>query len=252
MIHLFFISLLVMSENLLMEFGKAPVVVETSQKFTLVTWNIYKGKKSGLYEDLHRIVKNSDFVLTQEFLVNAPQAELIGALPNTHWAMAKSFESGQGWTGVATMSKWQPMASIPVRSPGSEPFTGTPKMSLISQYKMAVKDFWIVNLHGLNFDITHFDFTEQIDAIVSRLKDYKGALIFAGDFNTWSDYRRDYLLAKTKSLGLSRADIENPMGIFSATLDHIFYRGVDVIEYRTLHEYESSDHTPLLIRYRIK
>lgn len=250
MLQFIFISLLAMSENLLMEFGQAPIVAPSQQQeFTLVTWNIYKGQNEGLYQDLQQIVLQSDFVLMQEFSLNSSQEQLMQSLAGTHWALAKSFEGGNGWTGVATMSKWQPEISIPVRSPGSEPFVGTPKMSLISKYKIAGKDFWIVNLHGLNFDITHVDFEEQIDDMVSRLAKYKGALIFAGDFNTWSTSRREYLLAKTQSLGLLRVDIENPMGLFSSTLDHIFYRGVQVLEVRAMHEYQSSDHIPLKIRY---
>jgi endonuclease/exonuclease/phosphatase (EEP) superfamily protein YafD len=252
MLQFILISMFAMSENLLMEFGQAPAPTTSQQReFTLVTWNIYKGQKEGLYQDLQQIVKKSDFVLMQEFSLNNSQERLMQSLGGTHWALAKSFEGSDGWTGVATMSKWQPEASIPVRSPGSEPFVGTPKMTLISKYRIAGKDFWIVNLHGLNFDITHVDFEEQIDDVVSRLANYHGALIFAGDFNTWSTSRHEYLLAKTNRLGLNRLDIENPMGLFSATLDHIFYRGVQVLEYRAMHEFQSSDHLPLKIRYAV-
>jgi endonuclease/exonuclease/phosphatase (EEP) superfamily protein YafD len=252
MLQFILFSMLALSENLLMEFGQAPVQSTSHQReFTLVTWNIYKGQKEGLYQDLQQIVKNSDFVLIQEFSLNDSQERLMQSLNGTHWALAKSFEGSDGWTGVATMSKWQPEASIPVRSPGSEPFVGTPKMTLISKYKMAGKDLWVVNLHGLNFDITHIAFEEQIDDVVSRLKNYQGALIFAGDFNTWSTSRHDYLLAKTSRLGLHRLDLESPMGLFLATLDHIFYRGVQVLEYRTMPEFQSSDHLPLKMRYAV-
>jgi endonuclease/exonuclease/phosphatase (EEP) superfamily protein YafD len=252
MLHLLLISLFAMSENLLLEFGQAPkFAISSPHEFTLVTWNIYKGKKHGLYQDLQNIVQSSDFVLVQEFSLNASQEKLMQSQEGTHWALAKSFADSGGWTGVSTMSKWSPTASIPVRSPGAEPFVGTPKMTLISQYRLAGTDLWIVNLHGLNFDITHFDFEEQIDDVVSRLTDYQGALIFAGDFNTWSASRMKYLLTKTKSLGLTRADIESPMGFFSTTLDHIFHRGVRVLEYRAMHEVQSSDHVPLKIRYAV-
>ena len=244
--------MLALSENSLVEFGQAPDLLSSQQReFTLVTWNIYKGQKDGLYQDLQKISETSDFVLMQEFSLNDSQVQLMQSLMGTHWALAKSFEGSGGWTGVATMSRWQPEASVPVQSPGSEPFVGTPKMSLISKYKIEAKDFWIVNLHGLNFDITHMDFEEQIDGVVSRLANYQGPLIFAGDFNTWSSSRREYLLAKTKNLGLTRLNIENPMGLFSATLDHIFYRGVQVLEYRAMHEIQSSDHLPLFFRYQV-
>lgn len=240
------------SENLLLEFGQAPNIdLKTDRQFTLITWNIYKGGQSGLYEDLIGLTQKSDFVLTQEFLLNDRQKSLMAQSPQTHWALAKSFLDDGEWTGVATMSQWQPFESVPVRSPGTEPFAGTPKMSLISKYKISGSELWIVNLHGLNFDITHVDFEEQIDDVIQRLKGHSGPLIFAGDFNTWSDGRREHLLLRTKSLGLSRVEIENPMGFFNATLDHIFYRGVKVIKWSLLSSVTSSDHLPLQVVFEL-
>ncbi len=250
MFRVFFISLFVMSSDLLMEFGQAPSLKSSSQQeFTLVTWNIYKGKKEGLYQDLKNIAQASDFVLLQEFSLNSSQQKLMASLPETHWAFAKSFEDSGGWTGVATMSSGRPLASIPVRSPGAEPLVGTPKMSLITKYSTNAGELWIVNLHGLNFDITHVDFEEQIDDVVARLQDHQGPLIFAGDFNTWSSSRMEYLMAKTHGLGLRRADLESPMGLFSATLDHIFYRGVQLVDWTVMEDVESSDHVPLKVKF---
>ncbi len=246
-----FYSFFAVSENLLLEFGKAPIGLNKSSQFTLTSWNIYKGGKTGLYQDLALLVEQSDFVVTQEFLLNAQQQDLISESPQNHWAVAKSFLSGGDWTGVATMSKWQPFESIPVRSPGAEPFAATPKMSLISKYKIAGSELWIVNLHGLNFDITHQDFKEQINDIISRIRAHAGPMIFAGDFNTWSNSRMEHLLERTSALGLIRAPLENPMGIFNATLDHIFYRGVRVSKSAVLFGIESSDHLPLQIQFEL-
>lgn len=252
MFRFLLISFFVMSSDLLMEFGHAPTIKLSPQhEFTLVTWNIYKGKKEGLYDDLKNIAQTSEFVLLQEFSLNLSQQKLMASLPETHWAFAKSFEDSSGWTGVATMSRVQPVVSLPVRSPGAEPLVGTPKMSLISQYKTSHRELWIVNLHGLNFDITHAAFEEQIDDVVARLKDYQGPLIFAGDFNTWSSSRMEYLMAKTEGLGLRRADLESPMGWFSTTLDHIFYRGVQLLEWSVMEDVESSDHAPLRIKFAL-
>jgi endonuclease/exonuclease/phosphatase (EEP) superfamily protein YafD len=245
-------ALMAVSENLLLEFGQAPSIdSKAHRQFTLTVWNIYKGGKNGLYSDLAELTQQSDFVLTQEFLLNDSQKQLMAQYPQTHWALAKSFMDDGEWTGVATMSKWQPFESIPVRSPGTEPLVATPKMSLISKYKIANTELWIVNLHGLNFNITHVDFEEQIDDIISRIRVHSGPMIFAGDFNTWSDSRREYLLQRTESLGLIRVDLENPMGFFGATLDHIFYRGVNPLKWSLLSNMTSSDHLPLQLQFEL-
>jgi endonuclease/exonuclease/phosphatase (EEP) superfamily protein YafD len=237
---------------LLLEFGQGNQMQQKKQsEFILTTWNIYKGSKFGAYFDLHKISQDSDFVLLQEFLLNKEQEELMKTLPQTHWALAQSFLHAGEWTGVATMSKWQPHEAVPLSSPGTEPIVGTPKMTLITKYQVQGQQLWLINLHGLNFDITHANFKEQIDDIIKRLESHEGPLIFAGDFNTWSKSRFEHLIKKTQSLGLSRANIENPMGPFQKTLDHIFYRGLVTIDYRLMTEITTSDHHPLQIRFQL-
>lgn len=258
MAHWIVISFLVLTaafaqnQNDIMEFGIAPSIQQkTDRVFILTTWNIYKGGMDGLYQELASLAKESDFILTQEFLLNQEQEQLMASLSQTHWAFAKSFLNSGEWTGVATMSRWQPTELIAVRSPGTEPIAATPKMSLISKYSVAQKELWLINLHGLNFDITHQSFKEQIDDVIQKIKSHAGPMIFAGDFNTWSDSRRDYLLKKTKALGLERAEIESPAGFFSTTLDHIFYRDIKAIKFSVLTHIETSDHAPLQLHFEL-
>lgn len=251
--HAFFTDFDNQSADILAIYGQAPEMSHKStNSFVLTSWNIYKGGMSGLYSDLDRIIAESDFVLMQEFLLGPEQEAQIGKSNGVHWAFAKSFKDSGEWTGVATASRWQPFESVALRSPGTEPFAGTPKMSLITKYRLpAGDDLWLVNLHGLNFDLSHVSFTEQIDAVVEELKEHTGPLIFAGDFNTWSDYRFRYLIAATQGLGLERAQLENPMGIMYATLDHIFYRGIKNPSYEILYAIDSSDHLPFRIEFEL-
>lgn len=247
-----FSFLIFAQQGLLQEFGQAPAAdLKIQPVYTLRTWNIYKGGMNGLYEDLQKIVQSADFVLIQEFVLNSTQKKLMDTNQNTHWAFAQSFMNSGEWTGVSTMSQWQPYQSVAVRSPGTEPITGTPKMSLITKYKIQNKELWLVNLHGLNFNIGHGAFKEQIDDIVQKISVHQGPMIFAGDFNTWAETRMEYLLNKTRKLGLVRVNIESPMGFFNKTLDHIFYRELQSVEYRSMSEYSSSDHVPLEIRFEL-
>ncbi len=242
------------SQNLLMEFGSAPQLSNKSHDtFVLTTWNIYKGGMDGLYQDLEQIIKTSDFVLMQEFLLNSEQQQQIQKLNDRHWAFAKSFQDGGEWTGVATVSRWQPSASVPVQSPGTEPFAGTPKMSLITKYPLLNgQELWLINVHGLNFDLSHGSFMEQMEALYELLKIHQGPMIWAGDFNTWADTRREFLLELAERLGLERAPLENPMGIMNATLDHIFYRGFESVVPTLVEEVTSSDHIPLRLEFVLK
>lgn len=239
--------------DLLAEWGtgfKAALSTQTSYRF--ITWNIYKGDIDGLGEDYEYFIDNTDFLATQEFLLGDELEELAAAKSNNYWAFAKSFESGDGWTGVATVSKWQAKQSVAVKSPGSEPITNTPKMSLISVFAIEDgRELMVVNVHGLNFNLTHGAFKKQIDDVIARVQHHVGPMIFAGDFNTWANERFTYLIKKTQSLGLIRAELESPMGIMNATLDHIFYRDVVVTESMVLDDVFTSDHAPLMIQFSL-
>lgn len=238
-------------DQLLDEFGsgiEAPI--KTSQLHSFVTWNIYKGKKSGLYQDLSYLIETNDFVVVQEFLLGTNQQKQMEGFLDFYWGFAKSFKDSGEWTGVATISKHLPYESVPLQSEDTEPFAGTPKMSLVSKYKTDNgRELWIVNIHSLNFDPGHGSFMNQLDDVVDYISQYQGPMIFAGDFNTWSSTRFEYLMEKMSALSMERAPIENPMGIFSQTLDHIFYRGLEDVEPELLHELVSSDHKPLRISF---
>ncbi len=226
--------------------------LKTDTTYSFMTWNIYKGGYDGLYTDYSNFVDTVDFISTQEFLLNSDQAELINNKQNSHWAFAKSFESGDGWTGVATVSKWQATSSTPVKSPGTEPFAGTPKMSLISTF--AIEDgrtLMIVNVHCLNFNLSHGAFKEQVADLMSRIQSHQGPMILGGDVNTWSSVRLEYLLKKTSELGLTRLDLENEMGIMGATLDHIFVREVKVSSSMVMDDVSTSDHLPFMMEFSL-
>lgn len=241
------------NNDLLEEWGAgSKSALSTQTLYRFVTWNIYKGEYDGLEHDYEYLIDNTDFVVTQEFLFDDELEDLAEQKSNNYWAFAKSFETGDGWTGVATVSKWHAKHSVAVKSPGTEPVTNTPKMSLISVFSIEDgRELMVVNVHALNFNLTHGAFKKQIDDVIARIQHHAGPMILAGDFNTWASERRTYLFKKAASLGLTRADLENPMGVMNATLDHIFYRDVVVSEAMVLDDFLTSDHAPLMIQFSL-
>ncbi len=240
-----------LNEGLMDQYGQAitqPLPIEKT--YSLVTWNIYKNKQYGALEDLGKIISQSDFVLVQEFLLDVSQKSQIDEMQNYQWNFGKSFQDVGNWTGVATVSKYQASEAFSLKSPKNEPVTKTPKMSVISNYQIQDgTQLLVANLHGLNFDLSNTSFKSQIDAVMLYLKEHQGPMIFAGDFNTWNKERREYLFKNIKTLELERVPLENPIGIFKQTLDHIFVRGVTVVEETLMTEITSSDHSPLRIEF---
>ncbi|MCB9072037.1 MAG: endonuclease/exonuclease/phosphatase family protein [Bdellovibrionaceae bacterium] len=240
------------NRSLLQEWGAGnKSLLSMRHTYNLMTWNLYKGGMDGVYNDLEQFTRSYDFIVMQEFLLSTEQQDLIDTT-HQYWALAKSFQDSGVWTGVALTSPWNPKSTVSLKSPGTEPFTNTPKMALVSTFDIEDgRQFMIVTVHALNFNLTHKDFKQHIDDVIAHIKFHKGPMILAGDFNTWAQERREYLIQKTQSIGLQRADLENPMGILHQTLDHIFYRELKNVNALVLNGVQTSDHLPMTLQFQL-
>lgn len=238
---------------LMEEYGRGTTTqLLPQQTYTLTSWNVYKGGIEGMYKDLAQIMNESDFVNIQEFLLNEQQSKMIEDFSSFSWVFAKSFKDNEEWTGVATVSRWLPFESIPIRSVDAQPLVNTPKMALITKYRIQDgRELWIANMHALNFNIGTGAFERQVDSVVNQLRVHNGPLIFTGDFNTWAPGRFELLMDRAWELGLTRANLESPVGFLGITLDHIFYRGIKNVKSSVLYGYETSDHVPLRIEFTL-
>jgi endonuclease/exonuclease/phosphatase (EEP) superfamily protein YafD len=226
--------------------------IARDRSYTLVNWNVYKAKMPGFHQDFHWLLSNHDLFTLQEFYLNGSQQSQIEEWLGLNWIFAKSFQDHMAWTGVVTLAPWEETDVIALKSPDREPLIGTPKVSLITKYRVqGGGELWVLNIHSLNFDITHNAFRRQLDELLDEVANYDGPLILAGDFNTWARWRRDYLMEQTRKMGLRRLPLESPAGVFNNTLDHIFYRGVQALEYEVL-EMNTSDHKPLQMKFRMQ
>ncbi|MEA1920895.1 MAG: hypothetical protein U9N52_13725, partial [Campylobacterota bacterium] len=87
-----------------------------------------------------------------------------------------------------------------------------------------------------------------------KLRNYEGALIVAGDFNSWNNSRMRSLEILTKEFSLQKAKIKNDkylLQIFSFAVDHIFYRGVELLEANAIDTKGLSDHNPIYAKFKV-
>lgn len=220
--------------------------------YSLALWNLHKGKTDGYQKDLHRILNNYDFLLGQELYLDQAHQELIEER-QIHFSYGPSFRWGRFWTGVGNFSKYPAQFSTPLVSRGKEPILKTPKTSLINLYLLPgeVIPLMVVNVHALNFEISHQKFAQQIEDVVQSIRLHKGPLIVAGDFNTWSQARYQALLNLLKPLGVERLPISSPVGITHRTLDHIFVRNLQVKDYGLIPHITGSDHAALYLNFSL-
>lgn len=219
----------------------------------LLVWNVAKCRAPSWSQDFLKLAYGTDLVLLQEAYLNAEAKSTWKKLDEMGWHMAVSFiDLSFVPTGVKTGSIVKPKSITYHKTQHTEPITNTPKMALATEYKLrgCEDTLLVVNIHGINF-VFSFIFQKQIKQLEAVMKNHKGPIIFAGDFNTWNRRRLSAVHEMAKTLSLKEVPFgEGRKKAFNFALDRVFVRGLRVLETRVHVEIESSDHKPLFLRLR--
>ncbi len=127
----------------------------------------------------------------------------------------------------------------------------THKSSLLSIHELSDgKEILIVNIHAINF-VTFKSFEKELGYIQKQLSSFKGALIVAGDFNTWSKKRAVILKRFVANLSLRQIDFntQEMKKFFGNTLDHVMYRNLSVKCVKVIKDDIFSDHNPMIVKF---
>ena len=224
-----------------------------TKPFRLLIWNIHKEGDTGWQRDLSTLAGQSDLVLLQETVLQAPLRDVLGAA-GFSWVMASSFVYDANDVGVLTATRVAPLASC--TQSAMEPWIRIPKSAVITWLPIARaqtdapgvarQTLAIVNIHAINFELSPDTYRAQLGALVDALQDHRGPIIFAGDFNTWSDARDSIVADIAIRLGLSEVTLGDDRRalFYGHHLDHIFVRGLRLVE-ASATPVTSSDHNPM-------
>ncbi len=190
-------------------------------------------------------------IIIQEALMTDKVKNAIN-LDDYEWQLAKSFRYFGNDTGVLTISNTHPKKSKVILSKPKEPITGTSKATLISLFSIenSSQTLMIVNSHGINF-VGKKKFTQQMKRIEKYMAKHNGPLVWAGDLNTWSKKRLQIVLEIAKNCNLIAVNFPKgsiktgPIPWEKSPLDHLFYRGLNLIDSEVLEDISSSDHKPI-------
>lgn len=219
--------------------------------FSLLNWNVLKGSREGWLSDFRRFSINSDIVALQEaqlhedFHTGLKHSEM-------HWDLTTAFHYDERETGVLTGSNVKPGALCSFRS--TEPLIRIPKTALVTEYRIKGTDkkLMVANIHMINFSLRTNEYIKQIRRLHDLLQHHEGPLIVSGDFNTWSDKRMRIINRIMAELGLSAVEFDNDhrLTVFGNVVDHVYYRGLETVHAST-ESVDSSDHNPMLIKFRM-
>jgi endonuclease/exonuclease/phosphatase (EEP) superfamily protein YafD len=211
--------------------------------FRWASWNIQKFSNNETSARLDDLANSMDVLFVQEDLLPNKQFET----QNNHrenttgdWLFAPSFsfQRNQWMTGVSTNS-FHPMKFLDVlRSPDTEPFLHTPKLSLLTE----INGILFINSHMINFVSTK-KFKRQLESLSPYVDRYKN-VVFGGDLNTWNPARFEALKAWASYHQLFPAEtIGNDPRFLK--LDHLFLKSCKSSGVQILHHINSSDHFPV-------
>lgn len=218
---------------------------------SIMSWNIYKGSGDNWQHDLERISDQQDVLLLQEALL---KDELKAYLKQRglHWHLNTAFSLNGQQTGVMTAARVRATGHCALRV--AEPIIRTPKTTLISRFELAgmQQQLLVANLHGVNFTLGLDAYGRQLQAMEDILGRHRGPIVLAGDFNNWSDGRSRLIKEMVQRLSLEQLPFRNHnrTRVLGSAIDHIFYRGLSVVEHKT-HEVTSSDHNPITVSFRV-
>ncbi len=222
----------------------APADALNGQAIRILNWNIQKSSQPGWVEDLRRLATGADLVLLQEAILEADLRDQLEG--EYHAVFAPGYITEDYHSGVLTASRVAPEAHCNLAH--QEPWLGTPKATNISRYPIAghPDHLLVVNLHGVNFSLNSTALAQQLNDSSKLVRQHRGPVIFSGDFNTWSDARMAALQAIMIRLGLHELEYpdDQRIQVFGNTLDHIYVRGLRVVEAGTA-QVTSSDHNPV-------
>lgn len=221
-----------------------------AEGFSMINWNVQKGRDAGWVEDLHEIDPEADLLLLQE--VEHDNETWDNAAPRHYRSFAEGYANSRMITGVMTTSSAQPLTECSLVA--YEPWFGTRKATLVTEYALTNTDktLLVVNIHGINFTLGIDDMRDQLRQVQAIIEQHEGAVLLAGDFNTWNGRRAAVLNELVNNLDLVAINfsVDHRMKIFGRTLDHIYVRGLNSVHATTM-DFQSSDHNPMSVYLRL-
>ena len=224
--------------------------------FGMLCWNVYKNnRKNSRFQNFLRTEVERrvvDLILFQEAsFCDDHHFEL----PHFSYDAAANLEFRGEFYGVLTASRMESSHAKAYLSEGRESMFGPHKSLLLSDYSFNDGSaLLILNVHAINFRENQ-RYSKELERFLNLLKEHKGPMILAGDFNSWNKKRMEKLQKIAEKLSLTAVSFEKTGKVKSfmgKTLDFVFYRELELVEAVVMDEHKLSDHNPLFVRFKRK
>ena len=257
--------------NLKKRFEQADYFIENheySQKelinknISLLNWNIQKKNSDPLWgTEFKNIIEKytPEIILLQECRF---QKGLENILHFEHYGFifAPNFLDifKNRHSGVLTASTANHLSVTVIKSHAYEPLIQVPKIFLSTTYAIDSnnKKLLVLNIHAINF-VGFWKFISQVQQLEYSIRSHDGPIILSGDFNTWNKKRTRILDQILTACDLEKVQFDAQHAkhikkfLFNSPLDHIYYRGLKLDTPAEALKTKSSDHNPLLVKFKL-
>ncbi len=223
-------------------------------RFNLLVWNLQKTPAEQLNpQRLQQFIP----VLThtpvhlyalQEAAIHQPEQGYL----NLPYSMSCNIQGKRRSYGVVTASDYQMICVEQFLTQRRELGFLTHKSALLTAHFFADNQpLYLLNLHAMVF-VPYFFFKKELRRLSNLIAGLQNPLIISGDFNTWNRKRSQLLHDCLGQFQLQQAPIETPQhikSIYRHPLDHIYYRGLNLLQAQAFNVPQCSDHNPLLAQF---
>lgn len=226
-----------------------PQSLDDDGQLNILVWNIYKQGRENWQTALDQMSADKHLLLLQEASMTDSFKQWLvdGSWISNQVSAFKALGSG---AGVINIAQKRPEKACAYTS--TEPWLRLPKSALYSQYRLSNGETLVaVNIHAINFTVGTDEYRAQISALETLLTEHSGPIVFAGDFNSWSEYRLEAMkqaLRKAKLQEVMFTPDHRTTFLTGQRLDHVFYRGL-VLKNAKAPQSDASDHNPLLVSF---
>ena len=245
------------SENTLQICGGVSEGACLDKTFNVLVWNVYKGRMRGWENDFRSLIEGKHIIMLQESVLNTRYDPIFHMAERFEWVMAKTYghTDTKMTTGVKTGAVVKSSAQGFYMSEDVEPLFRTPKMILATTYpiKGSEQPLLVVNMHAINF-VSYEKFSRHLAKVVTAIENHEGPVILAGDFNTWSALRYKSLQDVAEQMGLTEVKLakrRTRLTHFNRHLDHLFFKGLEMVNAEMLTNIITSDHFPITAEFKV-
>lgn len=211
-------------------------------EYSLTTYNIFKLHLPLCRQYVGILEKNNDFLLLQEWIESLHVTQDVYTTTQATFTIPLRKQK----TGVATISRHQPLDEKKYLSLSKELGITTSKSMVVTTYELDKTLITIMNCHALNF-VTTGTWIETFEYWLSQLPD-SGPCIIAGDFNTWNMLRTEQVKKLLITSGFTQATYTHPT---SVCLDHVWHRDVNATSCVAHLNIHTSDHYPVTLKFTL-